>query len=63
MLFYNRLVMLFTLMPSVDMLCSRAEVVGGRMPTRPNPIRPQLKPMMKRSVSYTHLTLPTKSKV
>ena len=45
---YNRFVMLFMLMPNVDMLCSSAEVVGGRMPTRPRPIRPQLKPMINR---------------
>ena len=44
----SRLVMLFVLMPSVDILCRRAEVVGGRMPTSPKPINPQLKPIMNR---------------
>ncbi len=44
----SRLVMLFRLMPRVDILCSSADVVGGRMPTTPSTIREKLKPTMKR---------------
>ena len=44
----SRSVMLFRLMPRVDMLCSSAEVVGGRMPATPSTIREKLKPTMNR---------------
>ncbi len=43
-----RSVMLFRLMPRVDMLCSRAEVVGGRRPATPSRISDRLKPTMNR---------------
>lgn len=45
---YSRFVILFILIARVEVLCSRAEVVGGRIPARPRPMRPQLKPMMNR---------------
>ena len=44
----SRSVIFRRLMPREDPLCSRAEVVGGRIPARPRPMRPQLKPMMNR---------------
>ena len=44
----SRSVMLFRLMPRVDILCSSADVVGGRMPATPSTIREKLKPTMKR---------------
>ena len=44
----SRFVMLFKLMASVDSLCRRAEVVGGRSPATPKTMRPRLKPTMKR---------------
>ena len=40
--------MLFRLMASVEALCSRAEVVGGRMPATPRTMSPKLKPTMER---------------
>ena len=44
----SRFVMLLRLMASVDMLCSSAEVVGGRMPSTPSTMSEKLKLTMKR---------------
>ena len=44
----RRLVMLLRLMPSVDILWSSAEVVGGRTPATPSTISEKLKPTMNR---------------
>ena len=44
----SRLVMLLRLMARVEALCSRAEVVGGRMPATPKMMRPRLKPTIVR---------------
>ena len=44
----SRSVMLLRLMPSVDILCSNAEVVGGRTPATPSTISEKLKPTMNR---------------
>ena len=44
----NKFVMLFKLTPSVDALCSRAEVAGAKTPIAPSPIRVPLKLMIKR---------------
>ena len=44
----SRSVIFLRLMPSVDPLCSSAEVVGGRIPATPSAISARLKPTMKR---------------
>lgn len=44
----RRFVMLLRPMASVDMLCSSAEVVGGRIPSTPSTMSEKLKPTMKR---------------
>lgn len=44
----KRLVIFFGLMPKVELLCSRAEAVGGRMPATPSTISDRLKPTIKR---------------
>ena len=44
----SRSVMFRRLMPSVDPLCSSAEVVGGSTPATPSTISVRLKPTMKR---------------
>ena len=44
----SRLVMLLRLMARVDVLCSSAEVVGGRIPATPSTMSEKLKPTMKR---------------
>ena len=44
----SRFVMLFRLIPSVDILCSNADVVGGRIPKTPSTISEKLKPTIKR---------------
>ena len=44
----SRSVIFRRLMPSVDPLCSNAEVVGGSTPVTPSAISVRLKPTMKR---------------
>ena len=46
--FSSRSVIFLRPMPSVDPLCSNAEVVGGSTPATPSAIRVRLKPTMKR---------------
>ena len=46
--FSNRFFMLLVLIHRVDVLCNRAEVVGGIMPATPRTINPVLMPTIMR---------------